>query len=551
MAYTSPSWFVDAAVVELPAWAFPGGMPDVADAPSSEDALKSQLPAKAARNTSTQNQGVPTKAQELAVRLSISRAPSIPAARWDELRPIIEQLYIDQDMKLEHVMLFMVRNYDFDATMQMYKKRFAKWGLLENLRQEEKEQLARQRRLRFGFGNAEMAKRFDGRAVPEHKIMWYVRERQKQGARQHRDDASLAAVGPKALTIRTWPPVALRQSLGSQPAERFLRGMRIYCDWIWDQGPFESTPELGALTDYITIAGDLLCRDKKEAFVMLHKVCNRVLTVIKRPGLLVLHLLSELNHDAWKGYAEIRASIMAYMINVARSSFGDDHICVIMLMAVSKVFSTRLPLGPTAQLISDRARYHSTDRSMDEYFELQNGLARLLWSTGDLASAEDLCLRAKQHASRLFPEDSWTCRMLTYRLGILKEAQSRDAEAIDLCLDLAIAGSEAVDHWHAAAIFMVGQIYQNHRELQASEQYLQMAVEAYLALYGWRHPEVLAVLDRLEQVLTNQGKDSERRRLQSEYGFVWKYWETYDVAQDTCESDVPANYLIRRMPENH
>ncbi|KAH8901488.1 hypothetical protein GQ53DRAFT_674707 [Thozetella sp. PMI_491] len=53
---------------------------------------------------------------------------------WAAVYPHIERMYVHERRKLRIVMAKMEDNYGFKATVQMYKKRFTKWGFYKNTR---------------------------------------------------------------------------------------------------------------------------------------------------------------------------------------------------------------------------------------------------------------------------------------------------------------------------------------------------------------------------------------------------------------------------------
>ena len=67
------------------------------------------------------------------------RTKSISKAEWLRLKNAIVQLYVHDELKLEDVKDTMKREFEFDATDQMYKKKFATWGIRKNYSREQKE----------------------------------------------------------------------------------------------------------------------------------------------------------------------------------------------------------------------------------------------------------------------------------------------------------------------------------------------------------------------------------------------------------------------------
>ncbi|WZH43951.1 Clr5 domain-containing protein [Fusarium acuminatum] len=77
------------------------------------------LAAKPASNTKP-----PPKKSSLSIHHS--------EAEWEVVRPVIERLYTQERRKLRCVMEIMEEKHNFKATIQMYKKRFTKWGFCKN-----------------------------------------------------------------------------------------------------------------------------------------------------------------------------------------------------------------------------------------------------------------------------------------------------------------------------------------------------------------------------------------------------------------------------------
>ncbi|KAF3804974.1 hypothetical protein GCG54_00005719 [Colletotrichum gloeosporioides] len=55
---------------------------------------------------------------------------------WTAVYPIIERMYVRERRSLKYLMREMEKDYNFRATVQMYKKRFTKWGFHKNVRRD-------------------------------------------------------------------------------------------------------------------------------------------------------------------------------------------------------------------------------------------------------------------------------------------------------------------------------------------------------------------------------------------------------------------------------
>ncbi|KAK8126989.1 uncharacterized protein PG998_002748 [Apiospora kogelbergensis] len=58
-----------------------------------------------------------------------------PQNAWDQYKPAIKRLYIDENLPLPQVMEDMIKTYDFKASIKMYKDRFREWKWAKNIPQ--------------------------------------------------------------------------------------------------------------------------------------------------------------------------------------------------------------------------------------------------------------------------------------------------------------------------------------------------------------------------------------------------------------------------------
>jgi hypothetical protein len=172
-----------------------------------------------------------------------TQGPSID--EWERVRPIITQLYVDQDLKLSDVREIMMEQHDFNATYasvstlcavadlnreQMYKKRFDKWSLWKYYRRSQKEAAIAQ--LGQDIFNAAPAPRptINGKPLKRARLKRYVRQQQQSltlptQPRYSRVDRSVATQSrlmyqsrPNLLTTldsspSSWQPWAVTDSI--------------------------------------------------------------------------------------------------------------------------------------------------------------------------------------------------------------------------------------------------------------------------------------------------------------------------------------------------
>ncbi|GAB1203537.1 hypothetical protein APSETT445_002173 [Aspergillus pseudonomiae] len=93
---------------------------------------------------------------------------------WHEYRPIIEQLYRDNQLKLRDVKRIMERDYKFHASEKQYKDRLAAWHIRKNIKAKEVHVMIRKQQKRAARGK-QTGFRVAGQEVDSKRIARFVR----------------------------------------------------------------------------------------------------------------------------------------------------------------------------------------------------------------------------------------------------------------------------------------------------------------------------------------------------------------------------------------
>lgn len=105
-------------------------------------------------------------------------APSLFRPRrsedWNKFRPIIEQLYRDDQLKLKDVKRIMERNHSFVASEKQYKDRLAAWNIRKNIKAKEVNIMIRKQQKRAARGKQTVF-RVAGQKVDTKRIARFVR----------------------------------------------------------------------------------------------------------------------------------------------------------------------------------------------------------------------------------------------------------------------------------------------------------------------------------------------------------------------------------------
>lgn len=116
-------------------------MPQVKQEPATPKPVNVPLASPtpgSAFSTSDQKPGL------ISLRSQVGTRPSreqVPAEAWEQFKPTIRTLYLEERKPLKEVMSIMVDKYSFQATPKMYKTRFSQWGFVKNNTEDEVKRL--------------------------------------------------------------------------------------------------------------------------------------------------------------------------------------------------------------------------------------------------------------------------------------------------------------------------------------------------------------------------------------------------------------------------
>lgn len=130
---------------------------------------------------------------------------------WQRIRPVLEELYLDEDKSLKDTMVELKRRHNFDATIMQYKKRINRWGWSKNLKQHEVEHILgiqAQRKARGKLTEFTL----HGRWVDMQEVFRYQRRKglatsvaiSNYNSGRRRPCQALRASSPHLLAVEAW-----------------------------------------------------------------------------------------------------------------------------------------------------------------------------------------------------------------------------------------------------------------------------------------------------------------------------------------------------------
>ncbi|KAH8591371.1 hypothetical protein B0O99DRAFT_273489 [Bisporella sp. PMI_857] len=131
------------------------------------------------------------------------------ARDWEKMKPLIKQLYVDEDKTLKDVTAIMAEKYNFRATKKMYASRFTKWGWDKNKKEEDMVFILQKtaERAREGKKTTFVVR---GRVISEQEVRKYFARkggRSSQKWKAERKMLSYRPVTPPNVSYRTPSPI--------------------------------------------------------------------------------------------------------------------------------------------------------------------------------------------------------------------------------------------------------------------------------------------------------------------------------------------------------
>ncbi|ODM19752.1 hypothetical protein SI65_04738 [Aspergillus cristatus] len=140
--------------------------------PSSSRSIPSIPPSSSSSSSST----IPPTTTVASTPSSSSSAVFRPrrSEDWQQYRPIIEHLYLNNQLKLRDVKIIMERDHHFVASEKQYKDRLAAWHIRKNIKAKEVQVMIRKQQKRAARGK-QTAFRVGGQEVDSKRISRFLR----------------------------------------------------------------------------------------------------------------------------------------------------------------------------------------------------------------------------------------------------------------------------------------------------------------------------------------------------------------------------------------
>ncbi|KAK5489730.1 hypothetical protein LTR55_004249 [Exophiala xenobiotica] len=380
---------------------------------------------------------------------------------WDEIRPDLEQHYIEERLPLKKVAKILEAKYEFRATTCMYKMRLDKWGLRKNFKMTQLAAAADVVEPFYRVGLNPPKLLVDNRELPVKLLRRHFADRLQESkplleSWKHRHtpkDLNLRTGSSKTHVQKIVPEVTrvtLQLSPGMGPFEKTLIQVNHYFTWrsskeddyflMQDQ----QTTQSSAMTHPTKLYNLLISLDAAmydQAFHLVPISFRKALDIAPRviseqhpellSNLLVICSRQSTNH----GDEHMMSAIFSYLTSMVRKLLSERHPILMVLQLRLQRFEMDIPFLSLLRLMHDIV-LRQDDHCWESLFQLENDISyAILYSEGPAAATrvcEDLLLRNQE----MLGPDHWRCRMLKLELAQKLFLDGLSTAAEEMCREL-------------------------------------------------------------------------------------------------------------------
>ena len=438
-----------------------------------------------------------------------ARTKGLPQSTWEQLRPIITKLYVDEERRLDEVICIMREQYGFDATVQMYKKKFASWKIRKYYSRRQKDEII--------FLQETGIMRVPH--VPHDTFPFLLNKKRVKQHRIERYRRLKHRLGPdRSYSQLSFPD--LQHSPETRNVEIVLLETKYYIDWYFAQPDFQVTLKVCSQEEEIfgccKLGVTSLGADPRTAFALLNKACSSI------PNLMQMRTLSLVYHflyicsdaDWWDGHEDARLVLMDYFCATARRVLGTLHpVSRVLILLRHKVLAPDI-LQRVGRLLLDVIA-QSGHGTTEQAFQLRVYIASLL-DTGseglDFARKEVLSVllqteyRLGQNHDLVQTARYYLSHVHFARAELL-EAERGWLEIVQLAL--AEKGREYGSAVSTICCWRLGMLYRSKEQKACAELYFRLALQGAIHWWGAKDPRTLECLGDVEDVLESLGRTKE------------------------------------------
>ena len=418
-----------------------------------------------------------------------SRTIGHSTTRWDSLRHIIEDLYVKQQLPLAEVRHYMIRHHGFDATVQMYKKRLAKWELRKYYPRNLKVALKRHLAVNPSFNGGLL-----GQPLKKHRLYRAPASSRHRPSTSFLPDAQPLQRACEATQCTTTPdistmsqesldsstasednsgwetnqasngadigladlivghtknytswyfnpaytPVRVQLSDDSRRSEHILHIFNTYCEWYCNQEASKKFYGYGsALANVFDVISSSLPwlsqrseNGLQRAFHRLHKASDQVSVLLEQePFQLIHNTIAEFSKEGWNVHKELKAELLRLLSTMASISQQRSHPVARILGLLREANEIPGGLGARLLCLSSDIIDSASRANAEEPLVYRLSMVTFLCNIADIPQAEEQCLDLLERGKDELTAHHWIMRRAWRQLGWIRLRQSKNEEA--------------------------------------------------------------------------------------------------------------------------
>ncbi|KAN0099896.1 hypothetical protein V8E51_013671 [Hyaloscypha variabilis] len=503
-----------------------------------------------------------------------SRAKIIAKAEWERFRPIIEELYVAQELKLSTVREIMARDHGFVAAEPMYKKRIAAWNLRKNYTKQQKEEVLQH--LQMEESEDILASiTINKKPLKSSRLRRPVRQNgrrvflahqnlQRRGCRNSASDngnpnmtatSSAAMIRGQSdlpndkLLVRelasshgSLSRIQLQQSPESQRVEMILRLAQSYWSSYTTRPASDQRygfgEELGFVFNSLSNGRHFLKNNDSRAFVLLNKACFGMRTLLMaQPFRLLQQTVLGFSNPGWDMYWQIKLTLLRYLSSMTQCVFGQEH-------PISKTVTYLAEERDTTELISKFCKlcidtvnnnlpyFHYATTAIDIQLDILQELHDINMDRTDSiyqqmeGLAQEKILKVRKTYVRTHPIARMALLDLCDLRGREKDFKGAERLLLELVEDtIQATGLPNGDGVGFDTCSRLGDLHRCLGNAAESVKYFRLALEGGVQTWGEDDAEVLDCVKRLELALEAFGMEEELKQLREQWKGVWERLE--------------------------
>ncbi|KAK7892853.1 hypothetical protein LTR67_007090 [Exophiala xenobiotica] len=500
-----------------------------------------------------------------------SRNRALCKEDWDQIRPHLEQYYIEERKPLKEVAKILEEKHNFRATTCMYKMRLDKWDLRKNFKLTQLAAAADIVKPFYRVGLNPPKMRVDNRELPVKRVRRHFPDLLQESnplceSRKHRDT-------PKGLDLRTVPRqthvqkivpevprVTFQLSPGMGLFEKTLIQVNYYYTWrsskeddyfLMQNQPATQSCEITYPSELYNLINSLKIAAEHRAFHLVSKWFREILGVAPRviseqhPELLstLLNLCSRRSNNPVE---HMMSAIFSRLTSMARKLLSERHPIFMVLQLRLQRFEMDIPFLSLLRLIHDIAlRQH--DHFRESLYELELDMVYVISYEEGPAAASRFCEDSLLRCKEMLGPDHWWCRRLRLELALMLFTDGLNTAAERMCREILDSQSSPnsddfeKEGWTGLMTMeLLGNIFETWGDYEGAASWFHQTYDGYKELRGPEHPDTLLALHKVRQMECELTRFTQSAR----------DWPEADTEEPGTTGEQVVEQLIRELGED-